>query len=188
MSEARSVGTKDAGFDEILLSHLDSAYNLARWVVRTGHDAEDVVQEAYRRAFQYSNGFRGGDARAWLLTIVRNVAYSWLRTMRASPPVDQFDEEMHSGSGQTANPEQLLLRAARTDLVEKALGELPIRSREFLVLRELEGLSYRQIADLMGAPIGTVMSTLSRARQRFRLACQHLLDGHSHHTGSTFQE
>jgi RNA polymerase sigma-70 factor (ECF subfamily) len=178
MSEARSVGAKDARIDELLLSHLDSAYNLARWLVRNGNDAEDVVQESYLRAFQYSGGFRGGDARAWLLTIVRNTSYRWLRKAHAYEPAAQFDEEIHSSSLETSNPEQLLLQSADGHFVEKALSGLPGPFREILVLRELEGLSYKEIADVMGVPIGTVMSKLSRARDRFRHAAGDLLKPH----------
>jgi len=157
---------------ELLLSHLDAAYNLARWLVRNGEDAEDVVQEAYLRALQYSDGFRGGDARAWLLTIVRNTSYRWLRKAGAYEPAAQFDEDIHSSSVATSNPEQLLLQKADGRLVEKALSALPVRFREILVLRELDGLSYKEIAVVMGTPTGTVMSTLSRARDRFRhVAC-----------------
>jgi RNA polymerase sigma-70 factor, ECF subfamily len=143
--------------------------------VRNGEDAEDVVQEAYLRAFQYASGFRGGDARAWLLTIVRNTSYRWLRKTRAYEPVVQFDEEVHTSDGGTLNPEELLLQNAAGRLVEKTLSELPVRFREILVLRELEGLSYKEIADIMGVPMGTVMSTLSRARDRFRKGAGRLL-------------
>jgi RNA polymerase sigma-70 factor, ECF subfamily len=174
MSERIPVCRDGDRLDEALLCHLDSAYNLARWLVRNG-DAEDVVQEAYLRALQYAGGFRGGDARAWLLTIVRNTAYRWLRKTRAYEPVTQFDEQIHTGDVETSNPEQLLLQHADGWLVEKALRQLPCRFREILVLRELEGLSYKQIADVMGVPMGTVMSTLSRARNRFRFAAGDLL-------------
>ena len=168
MSERIPVRAEGSGPAERLLSHLDSAYNLARWLVRNGEDAEDVVQEAYLRAFQNSAGFRGGDARAWLLTIVRNTSYRWLRKTRAYEPVVQFDEEVHTSGSGTSNPEALLLQNADGRLVEKILSELPVRFREILVLRELEGLSYKEIADIMGVPMGTVMSTLSRARDRLR--------------------
>lgn len=140
-----------------------------------GQDAEDVVQEAYLRAFQYSAGFRGGDARAWLLTIVRNTSYRWLRKTRAYEPVVQFDEEIHTNGGGTADPEELLLQNAEGRLVAKTLSELPVRFREILVLRELEDLSYKEIAAIMGVPMGTVMSTLSRARDRFRKGAGRLL-------------
>lgn len=162
-------------FADLLLPHLDSAYKLARWLMRNTDDAQDVVQEAYVRAFQYAAGFRGGDPRAWLLTIVRNTAYKWLRKARAYEPITQFDEDVHTTGTEASNPEQLLLQNADARLVEIVLGELPLRFREVLVLRELEGLSYKEIAGVMGIPIGTVMSTLSRARGRFREAAAPLL-------------
>jgi RNA polymerase sigma-70 factor (ECF subfamily) len=168
MSERLAVRAEVGGLTELLLSHLDAAYNLARWLVRNGDDAEDVVQEAYLRAFQYSGGFRGGDARAWLLTIVRNTAYRWLRKTRAYEPAVQFDEELHTSDTAASSPEELLLKSVDGRLVEKALSELPHRFREILVLRELEDLSYKEIAAIMDMPIGTVMSTLSRAREKFR--------------------
>ena len=178
MSERLPVRADAGGLAELLLPHLDSAYNLARWLMRNREDADDVVQEAFLRALQYSGGFRGGDARAWLLTIVRNTAYRWLRKTRAYEPVTQFDEEIHTSAIETSNPEQLLLQNADGHLVEKTLSELPVRFREILVLRELEGLSYREIADVMGMPMGTVMSTLSRARDRFWQASRDLLKTH----------
>ncbi len=162
-------------FTEEILPHLDAAYNLARWLVRNSDDAEDIVQEAYLRAFRYFAGFHGGDARAWLLRIVRNTSYRWLQKTRAYDPVVLFDEEVHTSGMEPSNPEQLLLQNADGELVEKAMNELPVRFREILVLRELEGLSYKEIADVMCVPLGTVMSTLSRARARFRLAALNLL-------------
>jgi len=178
MSERIPARAEVGGLTEILLSHLDSAYNLAHWLVRNGDDADDVVQEAYLRAFQYSDRFRGGDARAWLLTIVRNTAYTWLRKTRAFEPVTQFDEQVTPTGVETLNPEQLLLQEADGRLVEQAMSQLPVRFREILILRELEGFSYKQIADVMGVPTGTVMSTLSRARARFRHAACDLLKTH----------
>jgi len=166
------------GLAEILLSHLDAAYNLAHWLVRNGADAEDVVQEAYLRAFQYSDGFRGGDARAWLFTIVRHTAYTWLRKTRAFEPVSQFDEQIATTGVEVLNPEQLLLQKADGQIVEQAMSELPVRFREILILRELEGFSYKQIAEVVGVPMGTVMSTLSRARERFRQAAVRVLKRH----------
>jgi RNA polymerase sigma-70 factor, ECF subfamily len=171
MNEANDLGPKDGRLDELLISHLDSAYNLARWLMRNSHDAEDVVQEAYLRAFQYSGGFHGGDARAWLLMIVRNTSYRCLGRKRTN---EQFDENIHVGLPASVTPEQVLLQTADADLVEKALRELPVRFREIIVLRELEGLSYKEIADVMGVPMGTVMSTLSRARGRLRHALDQL--------------
>ena len=160
---------------ELLLPHLDSAYNLARWLMRNSVDAEDVVQEAYLRAFQYGAGFRGSDARAWLLTIVRNTSYKWLRKARTYEPITEFDEDVHTTGLESSNPEQLLLQNADAHFVEEVLRALPLRFREILVLRELEGLSYKEIASVMVLPIGTVMSTLSRARGRFRHAAGCLL-------------
>lgn len=176
MSHQTPVGAEVSGFAEVLLSHFNSAYNLARWLVRNDEDAEDVVQEAYLRAFQYADGFRGGDPRAWLLTIVRNTSYRSLDRTRAYQPSAQFDEERHTAGTECLDPEQLLLQSADGQLVAKALTELPVRFREILVLRELEGLSYKEIAEVMGLPIGTVMSTLSRARSRFRLAAGELIN------------
>ena len=178
MSERIPARAEVGGFTEILLSHVDSAYNLARWLVRNGADAEDVVQEAYLRAFQYSDGFRGGDARAWLFSIVRNTAYAWLRKTRAFEPVTEFDEQVATIGVEAPNPEQLLLQKSDGRLVEQAMSQLPDRFREILVLRELEGLSYKEIADVMAVPMGTVMSTLSRARTRFRHAAADLLKTH----------
>jgi RNA polymerase sigma-70 factor (ECF subfamily) len=178
MSGRIPVSAEVGGLAELLLSHLDSAYNLARWLVRSAEDAEDVVQQAYLRAFQYSGGFRGGDVRAWLLAIVRNTSYGWLRKMRAGEPIVQFDEEIHTSGMKTSNPEQRLLQNADARLIEKTLNELPVRFREILVLRELEELSYKEIADVMGMPMGTVMSTLSRARDRFRRVASDLLTTH----------
>jgi RNA polymerase sigma-70 factor, ECF subfamily len=175
LREGVGVGAEDGDLAERLLPHLNAAHNLARWLVRGGHDAEDVVQEAYLRALQYAGGFRGGDARAWLLTIVRNTAYKWLRKTRAYDPVEQFDEEIHTGGTDASNPERLLLQNTDGRLVDNALSQLSVRFREILVLRELEGLSYKEIADVMGVPIGTVMSTLSRARDRFRRAVADLV-------------
>jgi RNA polymerase sigma factor (sigma-70 family) len=162
-------------FADVILPHLDAAYNLARWLVRNSDDAEDIVQEACLRAFRYFAGFHGGDARAWLLRIVRNTSYRWLQKTRAYEPAVLFDEEIHTSGIEPSNAEQLLLQNADGRLVEKAMNELPVRFREILVLRELEGLSYKEIADVMCVPLGTVMSTLSRARARFRLAALNLL-------------
>jgi RNA polymerase sigma-70 factor (ECF subfamily) len=181
MSERIPARAEVGGLAEILLSHLDCAYNLALWLVRNGADAEDVVQEAYLRALRYSNGFRGGDASAWLFAIVRNTAYTWLRKTRALEPVSQFDEQTHTAGDDMPNPEQVLLQQADRRVIELAMRELPDRFREILILRELEGFSYKQIAEVMGMPMGTVMSTLSRARQRFRHAAIDLLKPHEPH-------
>jgi RNA polymerase sigma-70 factor (ECF subfamily) len=154
-------------FTDEVLPHLDSAYNLARWLARDAADAEDIVQEACLRAFRYFNGFHGGDARAWLLTIVRHTSYRWLRKNRVQQPATEFDEAIHTGPAAT-DPETLMLQKADSQLVEQAIRALPARFREVLVLRELEGLTYKEIAAVVGVPVGTVMSSLSRARDRFR--------------------
>jgi len=128
--------------------------------VRGGDDAEDVVQEACLRAFRYFGTFRGGNARAWLLRIVRTTALRWLQKNRAPQLATEFNEEIHSEECEAHNPESLLLQRADMRLLEQAMNHLPDRLREVLVLRELEGLSYREIADVVGVPMGTVMSTL----------------------------
>ena len=158
---------KLAHFDQVVLPHLDAAYNLARWLTRNDADAEDVAQEACLRAFKYFGGFHGGDSRAWLLTIVRNTCYTWLQQNRAHELTTVFDEETHSVEGD--NPEMKLLERADTQSLKKALEELPTEFREVVILRELEGLSYKEIAGIADVPIGTVMSRLARARKRLQL-------------------
>lgn len=158
-------------FDEVVLPHLDAAYGLARWLVGNEHDAEDVVQEACVRALRYFRTFSNGNSRAWFLRIVRNTCYDWHSRTRQLPS-DVFDEEQHSGAALTMDPEALMLHAADTALIEQAMRGLPDRFRELLVLRELEGLSYQELADVLGIPIGSVMSGLSRARQAFRRALE----------------
>jgi RNA polymerase sigma-70 factor, ECF subfamily len=154
-------------FDQVVLPHLDAAYRLARWLMRNEHDAEDVVQEASLRAFRYFRTFTGGNGRAWFLRIVRNTCYGW-RGHSFEAQTDPFDEEQHSSARPPSDPETLLLQTDDVTLIQRAMSHLPDRFRELLVLRELEGLSYRELADVMAIPIGTVMSSLSRARQAFR--------------------
>ena len=156
------------GFDETVLPHLDAAYNLARWLLRNEHDAQDAVQEGCLRAFRFFPTFCGGDGRAWFMTIVRNACYSQLRVKRPLREAAAFDEDITPPDSETPNPEDVLLQRDRGDLVRKALDELPVRFREVVVLRELEGMSYEEIADITGLPTGTVMSRLSRARARLR--------------------
>jgi RNA polymerase sigma-70 factor, ECF subfamily len=155
-------------FEQAVLPHLDAAYNLARWLTRNQRDAEDVVQESYLRAFRFFAGFRGGDARAWLMRIVRNTCYTWLHANRPLQEATEFDETLFSPDSRGANPEEAVLRNDRGALVRKALEMLPANFREVLILRELEGLSYKEIANITGMPAGTVMSSLSRARDRLR--------------------
>jgi RNA polymerase sigma-70 factor, ECF subfamily len=161
-------------FENSVLPHLDAAYNLARWLTRNGQDAEDAVQEACLRAFRFFGSFRGGDARNWLLKIVRNTCYTQLQKNRPQE-LATFDEEIHSEDDGSMNPETLLLRSADSQLLRQALEELPVNFREVLVLRELEGLSYREIAEVSNIPQGTVMSSLSRARERLRQSLTSLL-------------
>jgi RNA polymerase sigma-70 factor (ECF subfamily) len=161
-------------FDETVLPHLDAAFRLARWLMRNDHDAEDAVQEASLRAFRYFRTFDGGNARAWFLRIVRNTCLGG-RRHSVQELTDPFDEEQHSSAQQASDPEELLLRNDDVRLIKRAIGVLPDRSRELLVLRELEGLSYRELADVLDIPVGTVMSGLSRARQAFRVALANLL-------------
>ncbi len=158
--------SKRAYFEQTVLSNLDAAYNLARWLTRDDRDAEDVVQEACLRAFRFFDSFHGGDSRAWLLTIVRHTCYTWLRKNRAHELVT-FDEELDSVEAE-ANPEELLLQSVDQQSLRKAVEELPIEFREVIILRELEGLSYKEIASVTGIPLGTVMSRLARARKRLQ--------------------
>ena len=153
-----------SAFDQVVLPHLDAAYNLARWLTRNGHDAEDVVQEAFLRALRFFGGFHGGNARAWLLAIVRNTCYDWMRRHRPSEVSASFDEEVHSAVDQSPTPEDLLVEQADRLRLRDALQALPLPWREVLILRELEGLSYKEIADVAGIKMGTVMSRLARAR------------------------
>ena len=157
------------GFDDVVLPHLDAAYRLARWLMRNEDDAEDVVQEASLRAFRYFRTFTGGDGRAWFLRIVRNACSGW-RGHRFDALTDVFDEEQHRGARATSDPETLLLQTDDATLIARAMRSLPDRFHQLLVLRELQGLSYRELADVMGLPMGTVMSSLSRARQALRSA------------------
>ena len=152
---------------EFLLPHLDAAYNLARWMMGNDADAEDVVQEACVRALSAADGFRGGDRRAWLLTIVRNACYTGFRRAH---PTTTFDETIHSDESAAASPERLALAGEIGRHMEAAIVALRPEFREVIVLRELEGLSYKAIADIVGAPMGTVMSRLSRARAELQQA------------------
>ena len=154
-------------FDEVVLPHLDVAYRLARWLMRNEHDAEDVVQEASLRALRYFRTFTGGDGRAWFLRIVRNTCAGW-PGHRFNALTDPFDEEQHHSAQAASDPEALLLQTDDATLIARAMHNLPDRLHQVLVLRELEGLSYRELADVMGIPMGTVMSSLSRARQALR--------------------
>jgi len=165
VAPARTPGSGER-FEDVVLPHLNAGYRLARWLTRNDHDAEDVVQEASLRAFRYFRTFTGGNGRAWFLRIVRNTSGGWHAERRHA--TDPFDEEQHSSTRTAADPEMLMLQADAATIVERALLLLPERFREVIVLRELEGLSYRELADVMDVPIGTVMSSLSRARRALR--------------------
>jgi RNA polymerase sigma-70 factor, ECF subfamily len=153
-------------FEELCLPHLDAAYNLARWIVARDHDAQDVVQESYMRALKAFKGFRGADARAWLLTIVRNTAYTFTRKYSHLSNMIPFDEALHSIPGDEPAPESFYEERKRQ--LHDALNRLPAEFREVLVLYEIEGWSYKQMASALNLPAGTVMSRLSRARRRLR--------------------
>jgi RNA polymerase sigma-70 factor, ECF subfamily len=156
-------------FEQTVLPHLDAAYNLARWLTRNDRDAQDVTQEACLRAFRFFDGYQGGNMRAWLLTIVRNTCYTWLRQNRPPGSAVEFDEEIYSDqSTGGADPELQVLASADKETLQHAIEELPEVFREALVLHELEGMSYKEIADVTSSSMGTVMSRLARARTRLR--------------------
>jgi RNA polymerase sigma-70 factor (ECF subfamily) len=164
-------------FEQTIMPHLDAAYNLARWLTRNDSDAQDVVQDAYLRAFKYFDSFQGESPSAWLLAIVRNACFTWMRRNRPSEEVagsEAIDDEtagnaeplLGGGSRQLAtDPETLLIEGRDRTRVNELVAKLPDEFREVIVLREIEDLSYREIADIVGIPIGTVMSRLSRARR-----------------------
>lgn len=159
--------TADRSFDDVVLPYLGAAHRLARWLLRNQHDAEDAVQDALLRALIYFRTFAGGNGRAWFLSIVRNTCY--LRRSRYEPAViDAFEEERHTVHQGQPNPETLMLRADDAARIDGAIAALPLRAREVIVLREFEGLSYQEVAEVLDIPAGTVMSTLSRARRALR--------------------
>jgi RNA polymerase sigma-70 factor (ECF subfamily) len=164
-----------ARFERVILPHLDAAYNLARWLTRNDHDAEDVVQEACLRARQFFGGFHGGDGRAWMLRVVRNTCYTWLERNRTRAPAVAFDDDKHSAADPGASPLGLVLRGENVQMLRQAIEDLSPEYREVIVLRELEGLSYKDIAKIAQIPTGTVMSRLARARERLQQA----LAGHA---------
>ena len=159
-------------FEQLVLPHLDAAFNLARWLLRSPADAEDVAQEAMLRSYKFFPSFRGGDARAWLLQIVRNTCYSWMEKNSREGNMTEFDEEFHGPSSPT--PEEAAIAGQDRARLTRALESLSPRSREVLVLRELEGCSYKEIAAITSIPIGTVMSSLSRARRQLLSALVNL--------------
>jgi RNA polymerase sigma-70 factor, ECF subfamily len=152
-------------FEQTVLPQLDAAYNLARWLAGNDHDAQDVTQEASLRAFKFFGSFRGENSRAWLLTIVRNTFYSWLQKNRPPEIAGELDDEALAIEDVSVNAEAINLRVADAAAVRHAITELPVEFREMIILREMEGFSYKEIADLSDVPIGTVMSRLARARK-----------------------
>ena len=162
-----------ARFAQVAMPHLDAAFNLARWLTGNSHDAEDVTQEAMLRALKFIDGFRDGDARTWILTIVRNTFYSQWRRTRSRGESAEFDEDLHSlgddagiaTAAGDANPESIFARGEDMRLLDRALAEVAVEYREALVLREIEDLSYKEIAAMLEIPIGTVMSRIARGRR-----------------------
>ena len=154
-------------FEQVFLPHLDAAYNLARWLLRNDQDAEDAVQEAYMRAYKAFDRFRGGDGKAWFMTILRNVCYTMIKKLRAHEAPEPFDEEVHQPAAD-ADMRETFRKKANAESLHCALEKLPDEFREIIVLHDLEGLAYKEIAAVANIPIGTVMSRLARARQRLR--------------------
>jgi RNA polymerase sigma-70 factor (ECF subfamily) len=162
-------------FEQTILPHLDSAYNLARWLARDAHDAEEIAQEALCRALRFFDSFRGGDARTWLLKVVRNTCYTWLERHRSRAPAESYEEDLHDPRSEALNPAKLLLRHADRQMLMEAMEELPVAFREAVILRDLEGLSYQEIAAVTAVPLGTVMSRLSRGRRQLQQRLAHCL-------------
>jgi RNA polymerase sigma factor (sigma-70 family) len=155
-------------FEEAMLPHMDAAHNLARWLLRNEQDAQDVVQEAYLRAFRSFSGFHGSNGRAWLLTIVRNTSYTLLKKNRTVDFSTPFDEKIHGDAHESVSPATILEHSEDAELIKEAMEELPTEFREILTLRHQEGLSYKEIADIAQIPPGTVMSRLARARAKLK--------------------
>lgn len=172
-------------FERSAMAHMEAAFNLAYWLLRDRDDAQDAVQDAYLRAFRAYGSVAGADIKPWLLTIVRNVAYRWLSARKRAANVIAFDSGALQGrddedaafevASEDPSPEDLLVTRSRQTLVRNALAELPAISREVIVLREFEDMSYQDIASVTGVPIGTVMSRLGRAREQLRLRLGPLL-------------
>ena len=159
------------------MPHLDAAHNLARWLTRNEHDAEDIVQDAFLRAFKFFEGFRGGNSRSWLLSIVRNTAYTWLEKNRRHEIGTMSDEAIEFVQDAAPNPEALLLQETGHQEIMEAIAELAVEFREAIILRELEEMSYKEIADVMNVPLGTVMSRLARARRQLQESLRHRQPG-----------
>ena len=169
MSETRS-------FEALVLPHLDAAYNLARWMVRDEHAARDVVQDAYLRAMRYFDSMQGDQARPWVLGIVRNCCLSWIEAQQRRPEMLELDEQSHdtSETPRSASPPEMLEARQQRMQVDNAIAALSPPLREVIVLREIEGLAYAEIAAIVDVPMGTVMSRLSRARSELKIALAEL--------------
>jgi len=163
-----------SSFNETILPHLDAAYTLARWLTHRPEDAQDVVQEALVRALKYFSGYRGGSARAWFLTIVRNTCYSWLQRNRSQEGFICSIDAVPEPAEEHSNPEEWTLQSFHRQRIRQAVQELPQEFREVIVLRELEELDYKEISAVLGIPIGTVMSRLARARTRLQQSLDEL--------------
>ena len=155
-------------FEAMMLPHLDAAHNLAKWLLRNEQDAQDVVQEAFLRAFKSFGGFHGSNGRAWLLTIVRNTSYTLLKKNRVADLTTPFDEEIHASGQESVNAATILERSEDAELIREAMNELPAEFREILTLRHQEDLSYNEIADIAQIAPGTVMSRIARARAKLK--------------------
>ena len=155
-------------FEQQISPHLRSAYNLAKWLTRNHEDAEDVVQEAFLRAFSGFENLRSEDAKPWLLTIVRNTCLTWMKRNRNAAAMIGLEQQVEDPREPSPDPEEMLFISRDREQVIRALEQLPSEFREAIVLRELEGLSYKEIATTVGVPLGTVMSRLSRGREWLR--------------------
>jgi RNA polymerase sigma-70 factor, ECF subfamily len=188
-SRGRAAGAPDirlasntpSRFESMVLPHLDEAYTLARYLLRDSHDAEDATQEAMLKALRHVDQCRADNPRPWLFAIVRNTCHTLLRRRGGTAGEVSFDEALHSDEAETAQPDAIVIRAAEQETVQRALAELPLAFREVVVLRELQGLSYKEIAEVADVPIGTVMSRLGRARERL----ESLLGGSAEKEGWT---
>jgi len=168
MEKSADSGQKLRRFEAVVLPHLDSAYNLARWMTRNTTDGEDIAQEAMMRAFRFFDTFRGEDARTWLLTIVRNTYLTWVHRQAPLQNSAEFDERLHTDIDSALTPESDFLRRATAEQVRRAIENLPVEFREVILMRELEQLSYKEIAAVTRSPLGTVMSRISRGRSMLR--------------------
>jgi len=174
--QAKETTATRERFEQLLLPHLDAAYNLAFWLThRRETDAQDVVQEAFLRAWRFFPAFRGGDECAWLLAIVRNTCFTWMEKNRPGSNVP-FEDELHDGPGEGLEPVERMVQQDDERMLKKALDEMPAELREVIVLRELQEFSYKEIAKVTGMPLGTVMSRLSRARDRLEQTLKPQLD------------